>query len=510
MTNSRQAIRRIFVEASPQALKASADSLGLNPDVVELYLSQADPTEDHRFTSYILSQWNRGIIYLPRDEKFVKDVLKKFQKGVGVNITDYESIVDAYKTISGTENEDTLEILMNEGIDIKFRGNEEEEVLLAVAESGDHMRLLQPMGKPKASISGGWSYNDDSYYYPVVFVFKKNPKAFGASPVFPYEQIAFYSEPEYEVYLTSDPRKNYKDVMQKHLETGNVAKMYELLTKGDKKLDLLAFAEMSVEDEQSIKNLVSPASTEFRENYKEWLQKTKRPPEGAVEYVMGNNPVALSDSEVEEFYPLRKDEFIYTDVGCSIKGLSGGDTVSKSNRSVFRKEYGMEDGVYVYSGEVIVTLGCQNPGVWEMIQRLDDYPVIDDMALSDQENEESMESWNGWYSREFYKYLEDTFVDSFFDDPNYDAVADAFNAKSEDDLYQFFETIRDRVNEYWEPQSDGGMHIDMRRITKDIDNDDFAEYVGLPEYPQWAGSDEEEDTTVQESFRDTMRKILDS
>lgn len=84
---------------------------------------------------------------------------------------------------------------------------------------------------------------------------------------------------------------------------------------------------------------------------------------------------------------------------------------------------------------------------------LENYPVLDEMDLSEREAEASAESYDSWARRDFIRELTRRFqVDDTIDTPEVDSRID-----------EIFQEAADRSNTYWEADGDG-MTIDVGRI----------------------------------------------
>lgn len=92
----------------------------------------------------------------------------------------------------------------------------------------------------------------------------------------------------------------------------------------------------------------------------------------------------------------------------------------------------------------------------EALAALDDYPVVDDDALSEQEMENTQEAWDGWAAYEFRKGLEKKFGGD----------ADEI---SDEDLWTCFSEAQEDANVYWEDQNGEGMWTDVERVLKKVD-----------------------------------------
>ena len=92
----------------------------------------------------------------------------------------------------------------------------------------------------------------------------------------------------------------------------------------------------------------------------------------------------------------------------------------------------------------------------EVLEGLDNYPSVDDEALSELEQEQSDEAWNNWAESDFKTGLEQKFSG------NADDV-------SSEDLYACFHEAMEKSNSYWEDQSGSGMWVDIKRVLKAVD-----------------------------------------
>jgi hypothetical protein len=145
--------------------------------------------------------------------------------------------------------------------------------------------------------------------------------------------------------------------------------------------------------------------------------------------------------------------------------LSGSDysgsLVEKSNFEVFTEEFDKhEDVLITYCGygtyAVALRLGLTDQEIISTLERLIDYPLLDEMKLSEMELVAQEEAWESWVRRDFIVALEQKF-DCELDD--YD----------EDLLFQFFTKQADAANEYWVNEQSDEMWINLDRIVESID-----------------------------------------
>jgi len=88
----------------------------------------------------------------------------------------------------------------------------------------------------------------------------------------------------------------------------------------------------------------------------------------------------------------------------------------------------------------------------EMLEGLENYPVLDESAMSELEVEEEGEAWEATYRDDYRRALEKVF------DGDAEGVDD-------DELFKHFMEWSDKANEYWEHSTEGP-YIDVDRIAK--------------------------------------------
>ena len=183
--------------------------------------------------------------------------------------------------------------------------------------------------------------------------------------------------------------------------------------------------------------------------------------------------------------------------------LSYGDydnscSVERSNNRVFwdTPEYASVPGVRRYSGSyggvgILVAswaMAWVEPGtspVWngqswtpgipvlvEMLDQLEDYPVLDDDDLSQFELDADSEAWDDWarrdYVRELVKHLDLDQLEDVYDDTN---------EKHREIIFEVFSTVAERIGEYW--RDDGpGRYIDVERIARATEPGELVEFFG--------------------------------
>jgi len=191
-------------------------------------------------------------------------------------------------------------------------------------------------------------------------------------------------------------------------------------------------------------------------------------PESAVEYLEGLSTDATEEGELYFFLPYA--------TGSDYSG----STVEKANCREFLESYGEEAFVWAARGgfnTYAVVLGltglleCPDDtfdAVMGVIEGLEDYPLIDDEALSNLEMEGADEAWESWVAGDFRRALEKKFDGVEFEWP------------SDSDLRPFFEKRAEKANEYWFNEGYGpDMYIRLDKIVEGIDLDSLRDYSVL-------------------------------
>lgn len=118
-------------------------------------------------------------------------------------------------------------------------------------------------------------------------------------------------------------------------------------------------------------------------------------------------------------------------------------------------------------GTFAIALHCERTpeDVYEKIEGLSNYPLLDENDYSELQHEEEGEAWSNWASQDFKRALEKKF-------PNYD-----FDEMSDDDLYELFHKAMESSNTYWETEG-MGVSVSLDRIVGDIEATDLPGQKG--------------------------------
>ena len=191
-------------------------------------------------------------------------------------------------------------------------------------------------------------------------------------------------------------------------------------------------------------------------------------PESAVKYLEALSTDATEEGELYFFLPYASGSDY------------SGSTVEKANCREFLESYGEEGFVWEAHGghnTYAVVLGltglleCPDDtfdSILGIVEGLEDYPLIDDEALSTLEMEGADEAWESWVASDFRRALEKKFDGVDFEWP------------PDSDLRPFFEKRAEKANEYWFNEGYGpDMYIRLDKIVEGIDLDCLAPYTVL-------------------------------
>lgn len=157
----------------------------------------------------------------------------------------------------------------------------------------------------------------------------------------------------------------------------------------------------------------------------------------------------------------------YIEVPYSTYSDYSGDTVNRANCAEFLRLFGELDGVYpIYGGYstagVLIrrSLYEQNTEVKDVIDALDDYPLINEETMSEIEMEIENESWDSWIKSDLTRELEK------IEEPS-DLI---IKLLADDELLEHsFYFVMDKVNEYFIHEDAVNVYIHLDRILPGYD-----------------------------------------
>ena len=148
-----------------------------------------------------------------------------------------------------------------------------------------------------------------------------------------------------------------------------------------------------------------------------------------------------------------------------------GYPLDRANCDVFLEKHEETEGVYETCGGygtrgVAVSLSAITDEMIEDFASLDDYPVLDDDALSNLEMEMETEDWESWIAHDFRRELKKKFGEECTQDELLDEMSD-------EELFALYRALCERTSTYWCPESAVGGHIDLERLVKSATVEDI-------------------------------------
>lgn len=151
-----------------------------------------------------------------------------------------------------------------------------------------------------------------------------------------------------------------------------------------------------------------------------------------------------------------------------------GNALEKSNYDVFLEQFGTVDGVLdVHGGYgsygVLIRRDVydSNAEIREQLERLDNYPVLDEEHMSGLEVQAQNEAWDGWTCADFRHALGKRFPE----------LEDAVDEVPSADLRDEFESACNDQNVYWENETGNSAWVDVTQIAAGIDESALRDFL---------------------------------
>jgi hypothetical protein len=152
-----------------------------------------------------------------------------------------------------------------------------------------------------------------------------------------------------------------------------------------------------------------------------------------------------------------------------------GSSVERANCQTFLEQHEETEGVYETTGGygtmgVAITLSAITEEMIEILDALQDYPVIDDEALSALEMKLEDEDWDSWIKDDFRRALKKT-LQLPDDDPEADedpSVEEMIDAITDEKLYEFYRERCEKTNTNWYAESAVGGYVDIDALVKGV------------------------------------------
>lgn len=145
-------------------------------------------------------------------------------------------------------------------------------------------------------------------------------------------------------------------------------------------------------------------------------------------------------------YSYHADEPVEVVLPSSMSGSDySGTTYHRSNYDTFLEKFGDVEGVYsLYGGygtfAIAIRADLVNEEIHEAIAGLNDYPVLDEDALTEYENELEGEAWNNWARHDFVQSIENRFD-----------IEDLEELMTDVQIEDLFHELCERSNTYFMP-----------------------------------------------------------
>lgn len=152
----------------------------------------------------------------------------------------------------------------------------------------------------------------------------------------------------------------------------------------------------------------------------------------------------------------------------------GGDTVTKANYLELLSQFGGRKCIIELSGMydtygIMIDFRSPLPAFWEIVEKLDDYPLIDDEKLYEVESEAEQEAWELWLESDLKSEICKTF--------NLDC-----DDVDSDSLRDWLYTAMNETNQYFIFETGGDAYVRIGEILKKTSEETDAKLLGIGFY----------------------------
>jgi len=150
-----------------------------------------------------------------------------------------------------------------------------------------------------------------------------------------------------------------------------------------------------------------------------------------------------------------------------------GSQVERANVATFLERFGDDYVIELHGGHGTFALAIHlraSAEVWECLEGLENYPCLDDEALSNLETEAEDEAWKDSVESDFRKDL----------GGHFDIDLDEVPAEP---LYTLFLALAERANEYWYHETGGDCGIRLERLVQVAERSEVRALPGSIELP---------------------------
>ena len=186
-----------------------------------------------------------------------------------------------------------------------------------------------------------------------------------------------------------------------------------------------------------------------------------------TQVIPADKSVYWSDLEELDNPDLSDIENIYLMHDYCQMGDYGGSLVEKANYEVLTNEYGFIR-VFGDYGSISCMISIQSlidmeeeesDTIFDVLEGLNNYPLIDDDELYQQERDQIEEAWDNWVEYDFKRAIE----------LKYDIDLDDYELIPDQTFRSIFDQTAENISEYWINESGYDMWINVDKVVKSLD-----------------------------------------
>jgi len=194
-----------------------------------------------------------------------------------------------------------------------------------------------------------------------------------------------------------------------------------------------------------------------------------------IQDIPADKSVYWSDLEKIDNPDLSDLENIYIMHDYTQMGDYGGSLVEKANYEVLTNEYGFIR-VFGDYGSISCMISIQSlidmdeeesDTILDVLEGLNDYPLIDDDELYQQERDQIEEAWNNWVEYDFKRAIES----------KYDIDLDDYELIPDQTFRSIFDQTAENISEYWINESGYDMWINVDKVVKSLDFNKYFQVI---------------------------------
>lgn len=194
-----------------------------------------------------------------------------------------------------------------------------------------------------------------------------------------------------------------------------------------------------------------------------------------TQVIPADKSVYWSDLEELDNPDLSDLENIYIMHDYTQMGDYGGSLVEKANYEVLTDEYGFIR-VFGGYGSISCMISIQSlidmeeeesDTIFDVLEGLNNYPLIDDDELYKQERDQIEEAWDNWVEYDFKRAIES----------KYDIDLDDYELIPEQIFRSIFDQTAENISEYWINESGYDMWINVDKVVESLDFNKYFQVI---------------------------------